>query len=113
HWASERYGDGSLFDAGLRIQTTIDMKKQRAAEAAVRRGLDDLDRRLGFRGPIGHLEGAERDAFANGPPRPYVVSTEQAGLYAGGALLPHAPYVGPVRDLHPGVNSTTRVVAAR
>jgi len=101
HWASERYGDRSLFDAGLRIQTTIDMKKQRAAEAAVRRGLDDLDRRLGFRGPIGHLEGAERDAFANGPPRPYVVSTEQAGLYAGGALLPDVPYVGLVVDLNP------------
>ena len=58
---------------GLRIYTTLDMRKQRAAEAALRHGLEDLDRRLGFRGPIGHLDGAERDAFASGPPRPYVV----------------------------------------
>src|SRR5215471_16530627 len=100
-WASERYGDRSLFDGGLHIQTTLDMKKQRAAEVAVRRGLDDLDRRLGFRGPIGHLDGSEREAFASGPPRPYVVSTEQAGLYAGGALLPDVAYVGLVVDLNP------------
>ena len=100
-WASERYGDRSLEGGGLRIQTTLDMKKQRSAEAALRRGLDDLDRRLGFRGPIGHLEGAERDAFASGPPRPYVVSTEQAALYAGGALLPNVPYVGLVVDVNP------------
>ncbi|MFH0901462.1 MAG: transglycosylase domain-containing protein, partial [Pseudomonadota bacterium] len=56
-WASQRYGDRSLFDGGLRIHTSLDMKAQRAAEAAVRNGLDSLDRRLGFRGPIGHLEG--------------------------------------------------------
>jgi len=100
-WASERYGDRSLFDGGLRIYTTIDMKKQHAAEAALRRGLTDLDRRLGFRGPIGKLEGAESDAFASGPPRPYVVSAEQAPLFSGGALLPEVAYVGMVVDASP------------
>jgi penicillin-binding protein 1A len=99
HWASERYGDRSLFDSGLRIETTLDMKKQRAAQVALSRGLDDLDRRLGFRGPIGHLDGADRDAFAAGPPRPYVASTEVASRYAGGPLLPGVPYLGLVVDL--------------
>ncbi len=100
-WASERYGDRNLFDGGLRITTTVDMKMQRAAESALRRGLLDLDRRLGFRGPIGRLADAERDAFANGPPRPFVVSTDQAGLYAGGAILPDVAYVGMVTELNP------------
>jgi penicillin-binding protein 1A len=101
HWASERYGDRNLFDGGLVIQTTLDMKKQRAAEAAVRRGLEALDKRLGFRGPIGRLPEAERDAFASGPPHPYVVSTEQAALYAGGAILADVDYVGLVVDTNP------------
>jgi penicillin-binding protein 1A len=100
-WASERYGDRSLFDGGLRIHTTIHMGKQRAAEAALRRGLEELDRRLGFRGPIGRLAGTERDAFANGPPRPYVVSTEEVSLFAGGALLPEVAYVGLVTEVSP------------
>jgi penicillin-binding protein 1A len=100
-WASERYGDRNLFDGGLRIYTTLDMKKQRAAEIALRRGLVALDRRLGFRGPIGHLADADREAFENGPPHPYVVSEEQAALYAGGAILPEVAYVGVIVKLEP------------
>ena len=99
-WAWERFGGEKLFDSGLRIHTTIDMTRQRAAEAAVQRGLADLDARLGFRGPLGRLDGAERDAFAEGPPRPYVADATQTALYAGGALLPEVAYVGVVTELH-------------
>jgi penicillin-binding protein 1A len=98
-WAADRYGDRSLFDGGLRIFTTIDMKAQRAAEVAVKDGLDALDRRLGFRGPIDHLDGPEREAFENGPPMPFVISEEAAPLHAGGALLDDVPYVGIVTEI--------------
>jgi penicillin-binding protein 1A len=104
-WATERYGGQHLLDAGLRIYTTLDMKKQRAAEAAVKDGLSALDQRLGFRGPVGHLDGAEREAFAEGPPRPFVApgqDADQAAAYAGGALLSDVPYVGLVLDVNDG-----------
>jgi penicillin-binding protein 1A len=101
-WASVRYGDREVFDGGLRIYTTLDMKKQRAAEAAVRDGLHAVDKKLGFRGPIGHLDGAERDAFAEGPPRPYVADATQAALYAGGAMLPDVTYAGLVTEIAAG-----------
>jgi len=97
-WASARFGDRGLFDAGLRIYTTLDMSKQRTAEAAVRAGLAALDRRLGFRGPIGRLSGAEQEAFVSGPPRPFV-ATPDGGFYAGGAILPEVPYVGVVIEI--------------
>jgi penicillin-binding protein 1A len=101
-WAQERYGHHGLFDGGLRISTTVDMSKQRAAEAALRRGLEDLDRRLGFRGPVGRLaDASERDAFANGPPRPYVISAEHSAVFSGGALLPEVAYVGMVSEIVP------------
>jgi len=98
-WATQQFGEQLVFDAGLEIYTTVDMKQQLAAEAAVRDGLTALDQKLGFRGPVGHLDGAERDAFVEGPPRPYTGDAAAAALYAGGALLPGVAYVGVITDL--------------
>jgi penicillin-binding protein 1A len=66
----ERYGEEDLLEKGLRIQTTLNMRDQRAAETAVRRGLEDLARRLGFSGPIGHVGAADRAHLTSGRPRP-------------------------------------------
>ncbi len=55
----KNYGEDMVYKKGLVVRTTIDMKMQRAAEAAVQNGLIDLERRLGFNGPEGH-----DDAFA-------------------------------------------------
>ena len=68
-YVQSRYGGKELFDRGLRIHTTLDMRQQRAAEAAVRSGLDDLSRRLAFLGPIGHLEGEARKKLESSPPK--------------------------------------------
>ena len=59
-YVADNYGDEELLERGLRIYTTLDMRRQRAAEAAVRNGLVDLQRRLGFDGPIGHLDAEQR-----------------------------------------------------
>ncbi|HEY0707388.1 MAG TPA: transglycosylase domain-containing protein, partial [Polyangia bacterium] len=69
-YVAERYGDEDLLENGLRIYTTLDMRRQRAAEVAVRRGLEDLGRRLGFSGPIGHVGEADRTTLSRGRPRP-------------------------------------------
>ena len=67
---AERYGDEELLRRGFRIYTTLDMRRQRAAESALRRGLEDLQRRLLFDGPIGHLDVEQRRQLAAGQPRP-------------------------------------------
>lgn len=92
-YVADRYGDEDLLENGLRIHTTLDMRLQRAAEAAVRRGLEDIERRLGFSGPIGHLGGEERQRMLTGEPRPFgpagfsVEDPEQAGLLVVPATL--------------------------
>ena len=48
------YGNEAIFDRGLVVQTTLDLKMQFVAQASVRLGLLDLERRLGFTGPDGH-----------------------------------------------------------
>src|ERR1700759_3781675 len=65
---ADNYGDEELLERGLRIYTTLDMRKQRVAEAAVRAGLQDLQRRVGFSGPIGHLDANARARLLRGRP---------------------------------------------
>ena len=57
----ERYGNERLLQEGLRVETTMDLDKQRAAQAAMLGGLLEVDRRQGFWGPVGHVDGAERE----------------------------------------------------
>jgi len=58
-----KFGVEELFATGVDVFTTLDMRAQRAAEAAVLHGLEELDRKLPFRGPIGHLDKEDWSAF--------------------------------------------------
>ncbi len=51
----ERYGDDVLYHKGLKIYTTVNMPMQRKATKAVRDGIESLDRRRGYRGPLDHV----------------------------------------------------------
>jgi len=53
-FAEKTYGYDAVYKRGLIIQTTFDLDLQEKAQAAVRYGLLDLERRLGFAGPEGH-----------------------------------------------------------
>jgi len=45
-------GGDTVLNGGLRVETTMDLELQRAAVAAAQRGLEDLDKRQGFRGTL-------------------------------------------------------------
>ncbi len=53
----EKAGVAALLTLGTTVKTTIDLDLQVAARDSLERGLEDLDRRHGFRGPNGHLQG--------------------------------------------------------
>ncbi len=72
----ETYGADSLYDRGLRAQTTLDIDMQRAAERAVRTGLSELDRKKGWRGPARHVEESAEAAT--------LLSWPSGGLLHGG-----------------------------
>ncbi|MEN9799638.1 MAG: hypothetical protein RL653_3335 [Pseudomonadota bacterium] len=60
----DRYGNPLLLDQGLKVFTTMDSERQRAAQDAVMAGLLQLDKRQGWRGPVLQFPGeAERKAF--------------------------------------------------
>lgn len=52
--AEKTYGYDAVYKRGLLIRTTFDLDIQEKAQAAVRYGLLDLERRLGFAGPEGY-----------------------------------------------------------
>jgi penicillin-binding protein 1A len=55
----ERFGGEEVLTGGLTVHTTIDLDDQIAAWRAVRQGLRDHDRRMGYRGPIRNVPKAE------------------------------------------------------
>jgi penicillin-binding protein 1A len=52
----ESHGD-RLPTLGVTVKTTIDVKLQELARQALERGLESIDERSGYRGPVGHLSG--------------------------------------------------------
>lgn len=48
------YGSEMLYRGGLNVYTTANYEMQAAATTAIRHGLRELDKRQGFRGPLGH-----------------------------------------------------------
>ena len=51
----QQYGSEALYDDGMVVYTTLDLKLQQQAEEAVYQGLKDYDRRHGWRGPLAHV----------------------------------------------------------
>ncbi len=58
-WIKAEYGDDALYKGGLSVRTTLDPDLQIKAETALREGLEALDRRQGWRGPLATLEHGE------------------------------------------------------
>lgn len=99
-YVQQKLGGRGLFRQGLRIHTTLSMRQQRAAETAVRRGLEDLDRRLGFHGPLGHLTADEREHFLAGGATPYETDPRASRHASAGAVLLDKPYVGVIESIN-------------
>jgi len=59
----KKYGTKTLLEDGLKVYTTVNLGLQEAAQAAVLKGLADLDKREGYRGPVEHLKPGEIDRF--------------------------------------------------
>ncbi len=53
------YGSTALYEGGLSVRTTLDPDLQLKAQRALREGLEALDRRQGWRGPLARLEASK------------------------------------------------------
>ncbi len=58
-----KYGSDVLYSEGIEVYTTLDIASQKAARYAVNRGLRELDKREGYRGPLKHIPEEEIEEF--------------------------------------------------
>lgn len=99
--ATQRFGNSDLFRGGLKFYSTLDARVQAAAETALRRGLENLDRRLGFRGPIGAVPQAQRGAWTGGPAHPLSGASDDTAAVSD-EVLPDQTYGAMVVELARG-----------
>ncbi|MFT3700485.1 MAG: PBP1A family penicillin-binding protein [Kofleriaceae bacterium] len=99
--ATKRYGNNELFKGGLKFYSTLDRPTQAAAENALRHGLEALDRKLGFRGPIGTVAQAQRGTWANGPAHPLTGANDDTSALAD-QLLPEQRYGAMIVEMKGG-----------
>jgi penicillin-binding protein 1A len=59
----EKYGEKVVYEGGLKVETTGNLRMNQAAQLAVRHGVEKLDHRQGYRGPVTHLTSAEVQPF--------------------------------------------------
>jgi len=82
----ERYGNERLLHDGLRVELSMDLEKQRAAQAAMLRGLMEVDHRQGFNGPVQHVEGEAQAALQARLEQAWPAGALQPGDYAVGIV---------------------------
>ncbi|MBU3949231.1 MAG: PBP1A family penicillin-binding protein [Proteobacteria bacterium] len=58
-YLEQKYGQDALYKRGFNIYTTCNIDMQIAAREALRKGLQDLDKRHSYRGPVKHLGSSE------------------------------------------------------
>jgi penicillin-binding protein 1A len=62
-YVTEKYGDAAVLTGGLQIYTGLRVDAALAAQRALREGIEELDRRQGYRGPIERIPQADRPGF--------------------------------------------------
>jgi penicillin-binding protein 1A len=59
-----QYGADALLKEGLKVYTAVNIEMQKKARIEIEKGLRDLDRRQGYRGPIKQIPPEEFEAFS-------------------------------------------------
>ncbi|HET9555178.1 MAG TPA: PBP1A family penicillin-binding protein [Anaeromyxobacteraceae bacterium] len=82
----ERYGNERMLHDGLRVELSMDLEKQRQAQAAMLKGLLEVDQRQGFNGPVAQLEGAARQQLQARLEKVWPAGALQPGDHAVGVV---------------------------
>jgi penicillin-binding protein 1A len=59
------YGTDTLYTQGLKIFTCVNIDMQKAAALEIKKGLETLDKRQGYRGPLKHLSNEEIEPYSD------------------------------------------------
>jgi penicillin-binding protein 1A len=60
----KKYGKDALYTQGLKVYTAVNVDMQKIAREEIQKGLADLDKREGFRGPLQRIKAEEVESFS-------------------------------------------------
>lgn len=103
-YVERTYGAAALYERGWTVETTVDPAMQRAAEAALRAGLQRIDRLQGWRGALRRLEGRDLESYELPSWRE---ETPAPGSWRQGIVLEAGP-----RSAHVRIGPETYTLAA-
>ncbi|MFH1243157.1 MAG: PBP1A family penicillin-binding protein [Pseudomonadota bacterium] len=83
----KKYGKDLLYRGGLKVYTTVDLDMQVKAREALGKGLAELDKREGYRGPLRHLKSEEVNGYMSGALQRPDESFLQIGSVVEGLVL--------------------------
>ncbi|MCP4020849.1 MAG: PBP1A family penicillin-binding protein [Desulfobacteraceae bacterium] len=62
-YVEKKYGEDTLYHQGLQIHTAVNIELQKIGRSAVKKGLEDLDKRIGYRGAIRNIPNSQVESF--------------------------------------------------
>ncbi len=78
----QKYGVETVYKGGMKVYTTLNKGSQLRAQRALQEGLREVDKRHGWRGPVGHKDSIKEDASEH-----RVSFTASAGDISTGVVL--------------------------
>jgi penicillin-binding protein 1A len=63
-YVEKKYGSDALYTQGLKIHAAVNVGMQKSARSEIQKGMKELDRRQGYRGPLKTLNPDEIEAFS-------------------------------------------------
>jgi len=86
-YVEEKYGTDTLYREGLKIYTAVDVDMQKAARQEIQRGLFDLDKRQGYRGPIKKLAPEQIESFSKKLQESFIKNPPAPGKTVQGVVI--------------------------
>lgn len=83
----KKYGKDLLYRGGLKVYTTLNLKMQDLARRALLKGLSDLDKREGYRGPVKHLKADEIADFMRAASKRFKADPPEEGSVVQGLVV--------------------------
>jgi penicillin-binding protein 1A len=109
-YLEKKYGRDLLYRGGLKVYTTMNLKMQRAAQDAVRKGVVELDKRDGYRGPLKNLSPEEMEAFRLEAEEKYQANPPEMGEVVEGLV---EELDDQLKEVRVSIGGTTGVLAIK
>ncbi len=86
-YVEKKYGEEALYRDGLKIYAAVNIEMQKAARAEIQKGLKELDRREGYRGPLEKLSPDEIEAFSQELLKEFAEKPPEKGASIRGVVI--------------------------